>query len=129
LLSIFTIVQYNDPDAPVWIIIYGLPAIWAGLAAYRPGAFAQNEWLRGALGLNLLAIAAGAIYMWPNEISTWWQKEEIREGLGLGRVAKLVEIGRRWVRGGHGGVDQAARSRSVGERSRLGQPSTRRKVI
>jgi hypothetical protein len=83
LLSIFTIVQYNDPDAPVWIIIYGLPAIWAGLAAYRPGAFAQNEWLRGALGLNLLAIAAGAIYMWPNEISTWWQKEEIREGLGL----------------------------------------------
>ena len=30
---------------------------------------------------------------------------------------------------GHGGADQAARSRSVGERSRVGQPSTRRRVI
>jgi transposase InsO family protein len=30
---------------------------------------------------------------------------------------------------GHGGMDQAARSRSVGKRSRVGQPSTRRMVI
>ena len=45
-----------------------------------------------------------------------------------GRVAKLVEIGGRVPRW-HGGVDQAARSRSVGERSRVGQPSTRRMVI
>ena len=29
----------------------------------------------------------------------------------------------------HGGRDQAARSRSRGERSRVGQPSTRRMVI
>jgi hypothetical protein len=29
----------------------------------------------------------------------------------------------------HGGRDQAARSRSIGERSRVGQPSTRRMVI
>jgi hypothetical protein len=83
LLMLFTIVQYNDPDAPLWIIIYGLPAIWAGLAAYSPGAFAQNQWLRGALGLNDLAIAAGAIYMWPTDITIWWEKEQVREGLGL----------------------------------------------
>jgi carbonic anhydrase len=42
------------------------------------------------------------------------------------------EVGGNWAAlapGWHGGVDQAARSRSVGERSRLGQPSTRRMVI
>jgi hypothetical protein len=83
LLTLFTIVQYNDPDAPLWILIYGLPAIWAGLAAYRPSAFAHNEWLLGMLALNLLAIGAGSIYLWPAEISTWWEKEEVREGLGL----------------------------------------------
>ena len=60
LLTLFTIVQYNDPDAPLWILIYGLPAIWAGLAAYRPDVFAHNEWLLGVLGLNLLGIGAGA---------------------------------------------------------------------
>ena len=83
LLTLFTIVQYNDPDAPLWILIYGLPAIWAGLAAYRPDVFAHNEWLLGVLGLNLLGIGAGAVYLWPTEISTWWEKEEVREGLGL----------------------------------------------
>jgi hypothetical protein len=83
LLALFTIVQYNDPDAPLWILIYGLPAIWAGLAAYRPSAFAHNKWLLSVLALNLLAIGAGSIYLWPTEISTWWEKEEVREGLGL----------------------------------------------
>ena len=83
LLTGFTIVQYNDPDAPLWILIYGLPAIWAGLAAYRPSAFADHRLLLGLFGLNILAIGVGAIYMWPSEISTWWDREEVREGLGL----------------------------------------------
>ena len=42
------------------------------------------------------------------------------------------EVGGNWHGAGpewHGGRDQAARSRSVGERSRVGQPSTRRMVI
>ena len=30
LLMLFTIVQYNDPDAPPWIIIYGLPVAMGG---------------------------------------------------------------------------------------------------
>jgi Transmembrane family 220, helix len=83
LLALFTIVQYNDPDAILWILIYGLPTIWAGFAAYRPSAFAHNRLLLGLFGLNILAIGAGAIYMWPSEISTWWDREEVREGLGL----------------------------------------------
>ena len=83
VLALFTIVQYNDPDAPLWILIYGLPTIWAGLAAYGPSAFANNQLCRGVFGLNILAVGAGAIYMWPSEVSTWWNDEEVREGLGL----------------------------------------------
>ena len=47
-------------------------------------------------------------------------------------IRSCREVGGNWAAlapGWHGGVDQAARSRSVGERSRLGQPSTRRRVI
>jgi Transmembrane family 220, helix len=83
LLAGFTIVQYNDPDAVLWIVIYGLPAIWAGFAAYRPNAFEHNHLLVGVFWLNLLAIAAGSIYIWPSEVTTWWNNEEVREGLGL----------------------------------------------
>ncbi len=46
----------------------------------------------------------------------------------LGRVAGVVEIGGAGP-ARHGGRGQAARSRPVGERSRVGQPSTRRMVI
>ena len=59
LLALFTIVQYNDPDAILWIVIYGLPAIWAGFAAYRPNVFEHNHLLFGMLGLNLLADCGG----------------------------------------------------------------------
>jgi hypothetical protein len=81
LLGLFTVVQYNDPDAILWILIYGLPAIWAGFAAYYPGAFVRNQLFLGVFGLNILAVGAG--YMWPSEVSTWWDNEEVREGFGL----------------------------------------------
>ena len=83
VLALFTVAQYNDPDAILWVLIYGLPTVWAGFAAYRPGAFAHNQLLLGLFGLNILAVGAGAIYMWPSEVSTWWNNEEVREGLGL----------------------------------------------
>jgi hypothetical protein len=83
LLALFTTVQYNDPDAILWVLIYGLPTIWAGFAAYRPSAFAHNQLFLRVFGLNTLAVGAGAIYMWPSEVSTWWESEEVREGLGL----------------------------------------------
>ena len=99
LLALFTIVQYNDPDAILWIVIYGLPAIWAGFAAYRPNVFEHNHQLFGMFALNLLAIAAGAIYMWPSEVSTWWDNEEVREGLGLiiTTIALLVVAFTLWL--------------------------------
>jgi hypothetical protein len=103
LMVLFTIVQYNDPDAILWILIYGSTAVWAGLAAFRPASFAQSQSLLVAFGVTLVAIAGGAIYDWPQSIADWWQNEVVRatmspgyevvrEGLGLiiATVALLV---------------------------------------
>src|SRR5690606_6185866 len=35
LMLAFVAVQYNDPDGPIWMAIYAVPAIWAFLAAFR----------------------------------------------------------------------------------------------
>jgi peptidoglycan/LPS O-acetylase OafA/YrhL len=83
LLVLFAIVQYNDPDAILWILLYGVPAVWAGLAAYRPERLAHSQPLLAGFGVTLLVIAAGAIYWWPQSIADWWDNEEVREGLGL----------------------------------------------
>ena len=103
LLVLFMIVQYNDPDAILWILIYGSTAVWAGLAAFRPASFAHSQPLLVAFGVTLVAIAGGAIYDWPQSIADWWQNEVVRatmspgyevvrEGLGLiiATVALLV---------------------------------------
>jgi len=92
LLVLFTIVQYNDPDAILWILIYGISALWAGLAAFRPTQFAHNQLLLTLFGVSLLALIAGAIYDRPHSISDWYENEVVREGLGLiiATVALLV---------------------------------------
>jgi hypothetical protein len=92
LLVLFAVVQYNDPDAILWIVIYGLPAVWAGLAAFRPDQFARSQLLLTAFGVTLAAMAAGMIYDWPQSIADWWDNEVVREGLGLiiATVALLV---------------------------------------
>jgi peptidoglycan/LPS O-acetylase OafA/YrhL len=83
LLLLFAAVQYNDPDAILWILIYGIPAVWAGLAAFRPARFAHSQPLLAIFGVTLLALAAGAVYDWPQSIADWWDNEVVREGLGL----------------------------------------------
>lgn len=92
LFVLFTVVQYNDPDAILWILIYGITAVWAGLAAFRPARFAHNPLLLAVFGVTLLAMAGGAIYDWPQSIADWWDNEFVREGLGLiiGTVALLT---------------------------------------
>ncbi len=87
LFILFAGVQYNDPDALLWIVIYAIPAAWAGVAAFRPG------WLRdtlptAGLGASLLVSIAGTFYMWPSQAGwwrkdLWWNEELVREGMGL----------------------------------------------
>ena len=70
IMILFVIVQYNDPDYALWIVIYGIPAIWAGLAALLPGAL---RYRLPAAGLVLCTVAAvvGTVYMWPTAPG-WW---------------------------------------------------------
>jgi hypothetical protein len=92
LFALFAIVQYNDPDAILWIVIYGITAVWAGLAAFRPTRFAHSQLLLTAFGVTLLAMVGGVIYDWPQSIADWWDNEVVREGIGLimSTVALLV---------------------------------------
>ncbi len=95
LMILFAAVQYNDPDFALWVVIYAIPAAWAGFAAYRPEA------LRGrlpSLGLVVCIVLAvgGMVYVWPTDPGwwrqeVWWQSETAREGMGL-MVVTLVML-------------------------------------
>lgn len=83
----FAAVQYNDPDALLWIVIYLVPAAWAFAAAFR---MAQ---VRSVAGERLLwatvAIYVGAtVFYWPTmpefwRKDVWWVEETAREGMGV----------------------------------------------
>src|SRR5688500_4249540 len=49
LMLLFVLVQYNDPDGPLWMVFYGVPAVFAGIAWMRP------QLLAGTTPLMLLA--------------------------------------------------------------------------
>jgi hypothetical protein len=82
LFLLCVIVQYNDPDALLWIVIYGVPAAWTGALALRPGLLAHRP--AGIAYLACLAAAiAGMIYLWPSLQENWIRLEREREGIGL----------------------------------------------
>jgi hypothetical protein len=84
VLMLFALVQYNDPDAVLWFLIYAIPATWAGLAAFRPGLLAASRPLTiAAYAVCLAAAIVGSLYMWPSLPENWIHVEEEREGLGL----------------------------------------------
>ena len=87
LLILFTAVQYNAPDSLFWGLIYGIGAVFAGLAAYRPGSFASPR-LATVFILFLAASFGGVYYYWPTTPDwwmqdVWWQTETAREGMGM----------------------------------------------
>jgi hypothetical protein len=87
LMGLFVLVQYNDPDGPLWMVFYGVPAVFAGIAWRRP------QLLAGTAALALLAAAAVAglvlvVVLWPPaeqwwHSKVWWNSEASREGMGL----------------------------------------------
>lgn len=90
LLILFASVQWNDPDGPIWMVIYGVGAIWCLLAALRPKVYSHIA-AAGPFGLCLLGAVAGMIYFWPKvsnwwDIDVWWPEitgETSREGMGM----------------------------------------------
>ena len=87
LMVLFVGVQYNDPDGPKWMVIYGIPAILALIAAARPQWY-QSLALRGILLVCMLGAIAGMVYYWPKSDNwwtkeVWWEVETAREGMGI----------------------------------------------
>ena len=102
VLTLFALMQYNDPDALVWFLIYGIPAVWAGLAAFRPDLLAPRPHIIAAYAVSLAAAILGSVYLWPSLPDNWIHVEEEREGLGMiiGALA-LVLVGTASWRRGH----------------------------
>ena len=99
VLGLFAITQYNDPDALLWFLIYGIPAAWAGVVAFRPELLPANRGTTAAFLACLAAAVAGTIYMWPSLPANWIHVEEEREGIGLIIVtAGLIVVGWTWWR-------------------------------
>jgi hypothetical protein len=53
----FAAVQYNDPDGPLWMLLYATAAVWCAIALWRPGT------LRGTPALLALAALSIAVYV------------------------------------------------------------------
>jgi Transmembrane family 220, helix len=94
VLTLFALVQYNDPDAALWFLIYAIPAAWAGVAAFWPHLLAPRPGLLGAYSICLAAAALGSLYLWPSLPENWIHIEEEREGLGvIIATAGLIVVG------------------------------------
>lgn len=87
LLILFSVAQYNDPDGMFWIVVYGVGAIWCGVAAFKSGLFSRSH-VFGLYALTLLASLGGLVYFWPTTPQwwmqdVWWETETAREGMGM----------------------------------------------
>lgn len=87
LMVAFAAVQYNDPDAPLWIVIYLIPAAWAFAAAFRP-ARVQSRAAERWLWATVAAGVGATVYYWPTvpgfwHRDVWWVEETAREGMGM----------------------------------------------
>ncbi len=87
IMILFVAVQYNDPDYAFWMVIYGISAVWAGVAALRPAVLARDHYTAGLI-LTTAAAVAGTVYYWPTvpgwwRKDVWWNEETAREGMGM----------------------------------------------
>lgn len=96
IMILFVAVQYNDPDYAFWMVIYGIPAVWAGVAALRPAVLARDLCIAG-LVLTTAAAVAGTVYFWPTtpdwwRKDIWWNEETAREGMGMMIVTVTLSV-------------------------------------
>ena len=108
LMLLFAAVQYNDPDALFWGVIYGAAAAWCGIAAFRPHLITGKVrlFLFACLALSI----AGVVWFWPKTPSfwrqeIWWATETAREGMGM--MVTLVALVVAWITSSFRGQHQA----------------------
>ena len=86
----FAAVQYNDPDALLWIAYYAVPAAWAFLAAFRLDLVRSKPGMLGLLATIVIGLGV-VVYYWPAMPGFWRpavfmvevEGEGAREGMGL----------------------------------------------
>lgn len=93
LMIVFAAVQYNDPDGLIWGLIYLVPAVWAGLAAFRLEHVLGNRPF-AILGISVVGALVLTAYYWPTtpgfwRQDVWWETETAREGMGM-MIASIV---------------------------------------
>jgi hypothetical protein len=101
----FVAVQYNDPDGPLWMLLYGAVVVWCAIALWRPGMLRGTPVL---LGLAVASIAVfGLGFLWeirtynPDFLSQSMMSagvETTREAFGL-LIAALVTAFVLWADG------------------------------
>jgi hypothetical protein len=87
IMLLFAAVQFNDPDVLHWALIYGIVALFCGLAAYRPALILEG-WGRRLLVMCLALGAIGVVWYFPKtpgfwQTEVWWVTETAREGMGM----------------------------------------------
>lgn len=87
MMILFIVVQFNDPDGVLWALIYLVPAVWAGLAAFRLNHIFGNRSM-AFLGLSVVVALVLTVYYWPStpgfwRQEVWWETETAREGMGM----------------------------------------------
>ena len=96
LMILFIGVQYNDPDGSLWILIYGVPAVWTAIAAFR-SPWLGNKLVHALLLSCMAAATAGMFFYWPEtpgwwRQDVWWETETAREGMGMMIVAVVLSV-------------------------------------
>jgi hypothetical protein len=94
LMLLFVAVQVNDPDGPLWMVFYGVPAVWAGLAWMRPHVLVRPAPLT-LLGATVVVGLVLVVVLWPPAeqwwlTEVWWESEASREGMGLMLAAAVL---------------------------------------
>lgn len=92
----FAAVQYNDPDAPLWIAIYLVSVAWAFTAAFRPARL-QSRAVERWLWATVAAGVGATVYYWPTvpgfwHKDVWWVEETAREGMGMMLALAVVLV-------------------------------------
>ena len=103
LMLMFAVLQYNAPDPWLWVSIYLVTGLWAGLTAAMPN-LTRRKGARRLLGLCIALTLVGVGFYWPEvpgfwKPAIWWhgdlamttsQVELAREGMGM--ISVLVGL-------------------------------------
>lgn len=87
LLLLFAAVQYNDPDGPFWVVVYGIGCIWCVIATFKPTLF-QLRAAKLLFSISCAGAVYGLVHFWPKTPNwwrqeVWWETETAREGMGM----------------------------------------------